>query len=197
MTNLEVVDCIEVLRIILGTDYPVAYAETILVVDEELDVALVALVELVILMQHVVEERLAQLTWLDIVETGWIEDVGIVHVDDSRLLWELLFAGIKHVNQASLLEIREVVDHSGTAGLDALGQKADVRRTWSLLSKDMKQLLELWKVRKLNLLEEEDVDLKHGVHVLDKHLRVVLLLKEERIESVMDIILEVVERLDL
>ena len=196
MSDLKVVDSIIILWIILCAYHPVAYTETVALVDEELNVAFVRLVQAVVLMKHVVEEGLAQLTRLHFVETCRIKDVGVVHIDDSRLLRELLIDRVEHVDETCLLEVAEVVDHSGAAGLDALCQKTHVRRTWSLLCKDMKQFLEFWKIAEFYLLEEENIDLKHGIHILNEHLAVVLLLKEERIETMVDVVLEIRERLN-
>ena len=197
MAYLKVVDCIVILWVVLGANYPVTDTEAILTIDEELNVALVALIELIALMQHVVEEGLTKLTWLYLIQTSWIEDISVVHIDHSWLLWERLLSGIEHIDESGLLEVRKIVDYRSTAGLNALGQKADIRRTWSLLSQDMKQLLELWQIAEFDLFQEKNIYLKHGVHLLDEHLRVVLLLKEEWIIAMMDVILEIVQWLDL
>ena len=58
MANLEVVDGIEVLRVVLGANHPITYAETIPAIHQELYVSLVRLVQFVVLVQHVIEERL-------------------------------------------------------------------------------------------------------------------------------------------
>lgn len=197
MTDLVIVDGIVILRIVLGAYHPVTDTETIPLVDKELDVALVGLVETVVLMKHVVEEGLAQLTWLDLVQTCREEDVGVVHIDNSRLLRETLLGCVEHIDESCLLQIREIVDDCGTAGLDALGKETDIRRTRCLLRKNVEKLLKLRQVTKFDLLEEEDVNLEHSVHALDEHLAVVLLLKEEWIVAVVDVILEIVERFDL
>ena len=60
----------------------------------------------------------------------------------------------------------------------------------------MKKFLEFWKIAEFYLLEEENIDLKHGIHILNEHLAVVLLLKEERIETMVDVVLEIRERLN-
>ena len=126
MANLEVVDSIEVLGVVLGANHPITYAETIPAIHQELYVSLVRLVQFVVLVQHVIEERLTQLTWLHVVEACGEQDIRVVHVNDGRLLRELLFTSVEHVDQTCFLEVRQIVHHRGTARLDALGQQADV-----------------------------------------------------------------------
>ena len=60
----------------------------------------------------------------------------------------------------------------------------------------MKKFLEFWKIAEFYLLEEENINLKHGIHILNEHLAIVLLLEEERIEAMVDVVLEIRERLD-
>jgi hypothetical protein len=197
VTDLVVVDGVIILRIVLGPYDPVAHAEAVLAVDEELHVALVRLVEPVVVVQHVVEERLAQLPGLHAVEASRIEDVRIVHIDYSGLLGERFLDRIEHIDESGFLEVRQIVDHRGAACLDALGQQADVGRARGFLRQDVEQLLEFGQIAEFDFLEEEHIHLEHGVHVLDEHLRVVLLLEEERIVTVVQIVLEVVEGLNL
>ena len=60
----------------------------------------------------------------------------------------------------------------------------------------MKEFLDFGKVGQLDFLDKKDIHFEHGVHVLDEHLGVILLLEEEGIEAVVDIVLEIVERFD-
>ena len=70
VTDFEIVDGIVEIGVVLGANHPVAYTETIRLVDKELYVTLVRLVEPVILVKHVVEEGLANLAGLHFIEVG-------------------------------------------------------------------------------------------------------------------------------
>lgn len=65
---------------------------------------------------------------------------------------------------------------------------------WAPDSEFVEEFLNLSKIFQFYLLDEKDIHLRHHIHRLQQILREISVLKEERIESVMKIIIEVFQR---
>ena len=75
-----------------------------------------------------------------------------------------------------------------------MSQFADIRGLGAFLSQLVKELLYFSKVFQFYLFDEQDVNLYHHIHRLQQILRIVALFLEERVEAVVDVILEVAVR---
>ena len=76
-------------------------------------------------------------------------------------------------------------------------QIADIRRTLPFCGQQVEQLLDFCEVFQFDLLDEQNVHLRHHVHGLQQILREIAILQEERVEAMVDVVHEVFRRTGL
>jgi len=174
----------------LASSQGVADFELALVVDD-IGLWLGTLVDEMVFPHGVDEESLHQLLAVHLDGIDGIHEIGVVHHDAGRLLGKFHVGVVHDVEQACVGEVFDIVHHRGAAGIDLLSQLADVGCLESLYGEEIEKLLNLGEVFELYLLDEEDVDLYHHVHGLEKILGEVAVLKEERVEAVVEVFLKI------
>ena len=134
-----------------------------------------------------------------VVEVGHhgVHQVRVVKQDACGLLGEVFAWTIEHVEQTGICQVLDVVHYCCTAGLQVLSQLTDVGSSVIACSKQVEQLLYLCQILQVDLLDEQDVHLNHHVDCLQQVLDEACFLEEEGVVSVMQIVVEVVERIDL
>ena len=150
------------------------------------------LVHLVVLPHGVDEEGFHHILTLHTTGIDGIHQIGIVEHHLARFLGETLAERVDHVDQTGVGQILDVVHHRGATRRDVYGQLADIGCLGAINGQVIKKTLDLGEVFQLYLLDEQNVDLCHHVHGLEQVLRVVAMLLEEGIETVMQIVLEIV-----
>ena len=156
----------------------------------------VAHTHIVVSPKSILEEGLVNINLLHTVGIDGIHEIAVVHHDASGLLREGVVGMVDSIDETRVGEVFDIIHDGGARGLDVLCKLADIGRRGTLDSEHIKQLLELGQVFEFYLLDEEDVDLDHHVHGLEKVLREVATLKEERIKAVVEVGLEEMERVD-
>ena len=149
------------------------------------------LVHLVVLPKGIDEEGLHHVLLLHLARIDGVHQVGVVKHHLGRLLRERLPQWVDHVDQAGVGQVFDVVHHRGTARVDVDGQLAHVGRLGPIYGHLVEQPLDAGEVFQLYLLDEKDVYLGHHVHRLEKVLRIVATLLEKRIETMVQVVLEV------
>ena len=123
-----------------------------------------------------------------------IHQVGIVHHYLRGLFREILSYGVDDVYKPCVGKIFYVVHYRCPAGVHLLGQLADVGSFWTIHGNKIEQLLYLCEILQLYLFYEEDIHLNHHVHGFEQVLGEIPVLKEEGVETMMDIVLEMFYR---
>ena len=154
-------------------------------------VVMSVLVHLMILPQRIHEECLHSRLLLHMNGVDGIQQIGVVEHHLRRLLGEVLAHRIDHVQQAGISQILDVIHDCSTRCLDILCQLADIGCLRTAVCQLLEQLLNLRQVFQLNLFNEQDVYLGHHIHGLQQVLAIVALFLEERVEAVVDIVLEI------
>ena len=150
-----------------------------------------------ILPQRVDKECLHCVLFVSLDRVDGIHQVRVVQHHLSGLLGKYLSWRIDDVDEACVSEILDIVHHSGATRANLLCQFADVWSLWTFERQHVEELLYLGEVFQFNLLDEQYVYLSHHVHRLEQIFREVPVLQEERIESVVDVVLEVLHRTGL
>ena len=114
-----------------------------------------------------------------------------------RLSGEILADGINDIDKPGVCKILNIVHDSGTARFYVYRMLTDVWCFRTVNSQLVKQLLYFCKVFQFYLLDEKDIHLRHHVHGLQQILREIALLKKERIEAMMNVRLEILNRTDM
>ena len=167
----------------------------LLVHQEGAEIAM--LVHLMVFPERVAEECLQHIV---LVETAGIEavhQVGVVEQHTSWLLGKFVAFAINHVDQPSFFQVLDVVHHCGAAHAQFLCQLAHIGHTAATGGEHVEKLLDFCQIFQFNLLHQQDVHLNHHVHVLQQVLAVVCLVEEEGVESVVQVGLEILSRIDL
>lgn len=123
-----------------------------------------------------------------------IHQIGIVHHDLRRLLGKLLAVRIYHVEKTRIGQILGIVHYRSAAGINLMSQLTDIGRMNPVKRQQIEKFLYFGEVFQLNLLDEQDVHFRHHVHCLEQVFREVSVLKEERIEAMMQIVVEILDR---
>ena len=174
----------------------VAHSEFQTAVDDVLSF-LSAVVDRVVFPEGVDEECLHDVLPVTLYGVDGVHEVGVVHHDLRRLLGKLFADGVEDVDEACVGKILDVVHDRCAACLYLLCQIAYVRCLRSSCGEEVEQLLYLGEIFQLYLLYEQNVDLGHHVHGLEKVLFKVAVLKEEGVEAVVQILLEMLRWADL
>ena len=146
--------------------------------------------------EGVLKERLSHVDVFHAVGVDGVHEVAVVHHDACRFFWESLVGSVDDVDEPCVGEVLDVVHDGGPAGVYLDGKLADVGCRGPFYSEEIEQLLELGQILQLDLLDEEDVHFEHHVHGFEQVLAEVAFLEEEGIESVVEVALEEVERVD-
>ena len=83
-----------------------------------------------------------------------------------------------------------------TRALNDFGDTADIQATRRVLQHDMQQLAQLGQGAYLYLLDEQYIDLQDHVHHLQERLGEVVWLQEEWVIAMMEIVFEIIQRID-
>lgn len=126
-----------------------------------------------------------------------VHEIGVMKHHACRLLWKLLSGRIDDVDKSCIGEILDIVHYRSTRGVDLLCQLADVGRLWPVDSEKIEEFLDLGEIFQFYLLDEQDVYFYHHIHRLQQILRIVPLLQIEGVVAVVEIILEVPQRLNV
>ena len=136
------------------------------------------------------EEGVENLAVAEVAGIDRVDEVGIVDDHHGGLLGEDGTLVVDDVEQARVGEILDIVHHRGAAGVDSLCELADVGRLACLQSQQVVELLDFREIFELYLADQQHIDLDHHVHRLEQVLRVVGVLQEEGVETVVEILLE-------
>lgn len=139
----------------------------------------------------VYEEGLHQVLCFRLVRIDDVLQVGVVHHHFGGFLREILAYGIDDVYQPGVGQVFDVIHHRGAAGLYLMRQIADVGRTLSFSGQQIEQFLDFGEVLQLDLLDQQDVNLRHHVHGLQQILREIAILQEKRVEAMVYVVHEV------
>ena len=153
-------------------------------------------VDLVVAVQGGIEECLSYGLLIGLACASGVAQVRVLHIYLGRLERELLALWVKHVQQARILEVFDIVHCGRTGAVDSLSQVADIEAAWRLLEHEVEQFAELRQRANLDLLDEQDIHIQHHVHHLQERLREIMRLQEERIIAVVQIVVEILQRLD-
>ena len=156
----------------------------------QIGVLVAGLVYLMVFPHRIDEECLHDILLLHAARIDGVHQVGVVEHHFRRLLGERLAVGINNVDQACVGQIFDIVHHGGTAGVNVIRQFADVGSLGAVNGEVVEQPLDASEVFQLNLLDEQDVHLRHHVHRLQKIFGIVAALLEEWVEAMMHIVLE-------
>ena len=120
-----------------------------------------------------------------------------MHHDLAGLLGKLLSYGVNHVYQASVGQILDIVHHCSTAGLYGFGQFTDVGCLGTVNGEQIEEFLDFCEVFQLYLFDEQNVHFGHHIHRFQEIFREVAMFKKERVETVVDVIMEIPHRTHL
>ena len=124
-------------------------------------------VDLVVAMQGGIEECLCYglLIWL--AGASGVAQVRVLHIYLGGLQCELLAFRVKHVQQARILQVFDIVHCGRTGAVDGFSEAADIETAWRLLEHEVEQFAQLWQGTYLNLLDEQHVHLEDHIHHLE------------------------------
>ena len=144
-----------------------------------------------VLPQGIHEERFHNLLPPVLYGIYGIHQVGVVHYHLGGFLGKLLPYGIYDIDESCIGQILYVVHHGGTAGLYFLREVAYVRGFRALHGQQVEEFFYFSEILQFYLFDKQYVYLRHHVHRLQQILVEVAVLKEKRVETMMQILLEV------
>ena len=193
--DVALVDGIERLCLALQFGAVLGNLELQLLVDEE-GAEVAVLVHLVVFPERVAEEGLQHVMLVEAAGVETVHEVGVVQQHTGGFLGEFVAFPINHVDQSSLLQILDVMHHCRSRHAKFLGKLTHVRHRTTAGGQKIEQLLNLRQVLQLYTFYEKYVNLNHHIHVLEEVFRIVRVGKEERVETVVEVCLEVFARIN-
>ncbi len=166
-------------------------SEFVKLVDEE-GTKVSDLVHTMVFPDGVAEEGFLHIVLIKPLGIEAVHQVGIVEKHTRWLLWEVVAASIDHVHKTSIHQILNVVHHRGSTHAQLLSQLTHVWHCAATHGEQVEQLLDFRQIFQLDLLHQQNIHLNHHVHRFEQILAVSLLFKEERIETMVQIVLEIV-----
>ena len=97
-----------------------------------------------------------------------VKQVGIVHEYACGLFGSVAVGAVYLVNQTRFLQIVHVIHDRGTGSLDFLSQITYIWRVLLIDRQEVKQLFQTGKILHVDLLDEENVYLKHRIQILQQ-----------------------------
>ena len=165
-------------------------------IDEE-RVGTVTQTDVVVRPKGILEEGFEDIDALHAVGVDGVHQVAVVHHHTGWLLGEFLARMVDEVQQARIGEVLDVIHHRGPRSIYFVSQSADIRSRGTVYGQEVEQFLQLRQILQLHLLDEEDVHLYHHIHGLQQVLREIAFLEEEGVETMMQITLEIIQRINL